>query len=155
MVLSIRPPSPLDHTHPAGPPTRSRPTLQAPELQHQGAVLQVVQQPLGAVGAAEVEAVVQQRVDVVPDGRCVERPAALKVPEPEGAGENIVIMMIINNHNYITKNNHIIKKNINKKKNITINNFNITNNITTTINNMNNNYINNIIYYCYYHQYFL
>ena len=61
-----------------------RPTLQPPELQHQGAALQVVQQPLGAAGAAEVEPVVQQGVDVVPRGRRVERLGALKEPEAEG-----------------------------------------------------------------------
>ncbi len=62
-------------------------TLKAPELQHYSAALQVVQQTLGGVEGCEVNSVIQQRVDVVPHGRSVERLAAVKQPETERVGE--------------------------------------------------------------------
>lgn len=62
-------------------------TLKAPELEHYSAALQVVQQTLGGVEGGEVNSVIQQRVDVVPHSRSVERLAVVKKPETERVGE--------------------------------------------------------------------
>lgn len=74
-------------------------TLKAPELQNYSAALKVVQQTLGCVEGGKVNSMIQQRVDVVPHGRSVERPAAVKQPKTDGVritrtGE---IMIIITN----------------------------------------------------------
>lgn len=63
-------------------------TLQAPQLQHQGAALQVAEQTLGCVEGAEVDSVLQLRVDVVPHCRCEQSPAAFEQPETDPAEEN-------------------------------------------------------------------
>lgn len=63
-------------------------TLKAPQLQHQGAALQVVEQTLGGVQGGEVNSVVQLRVDVVPHSWCEESPAAFKQPEADPEEEN-------------------------------------------------------------------
>jgi len=62
-------------------------TLKAPQLQHHGAALQVVQQTLGGVQRGKVNPVVQKRVDIVPHSRRVEGLAAVIEPEPEGEGK--------------------------------------------------------------------
>lgn len=58
-------------------------TLKAPQLQHQGAALQVVEQTLGGVEGGEVNPVGQLRVDVVPHSRREQTPCAVKQPEPD------------------------------------------------------------------------
>lgn len=63
-------------------------TLKAPQLQHQGAALQVVEQTLGGAGGGEVDSVVQLRVDVVPHSRREESPAAFKQPETDTVEEH-------------------------------------------------------------------
>lgn len=62
-------------------------TLQAPQLQHQGAALQVAEQTLGGVEGGEVNPVVQLRVDFVPHSRCEQSPAAFKQPETDPVKE--------------------------------------------------------------------
>lgn len=59
------------------------PTLEAPQLQHQGAALQVVEQTLGGAEGGEVHPVVQPGVDVVPHSRREQCPAAFKQPEAD------------------------------------------------------------------------
>lgn len=57
--------------------------MKAPQLQHDGAALQVVQHTLRGVEGSEVDSVLQQRVDVVPHRWSVERLAAVEQPETE------------------------------------------------------------------------
>lgn len=59
-------------------------TLQAPELQHQGAALQIVEEVLGGIDHSELHPVVQQGVNIVPYWCCVEGLGDIVHPEPEG-----------------------------------------------------------------------
>lgn len=58
-------------------------TLKSPQLQHQGAALQVVEQTLGGVEGADVNSVGQLRVHVVPHSRREQILSAVKQPEPD------------------------------------------------------------------------
>lgn len=58
-------------------------TLKSPELQHQGAALQVVEQTLGGVEGGDVNSVTQLRVDIVPHSWCEQTLSAVKQPEPD------------------------------------------------------------------------
>lgn len=68
---------------------RAHLTLQAPELQHQRAALQVVEQALGGVEGGKVNSVIQQRVDIVPHSRGVQRLAAVEQPETDRTGQRL------------------------------------------------------------------
>lgn len=70
-------------------------TLKTPQLQHQGAALQVVEQTLGGVEGGEVNPVVQLRVHAVPHSRCEQSPAALKQPETDPEEENTRICLFL------------------------------------------------------------
>lgn len=58
-------------------------TLKSPQLQHQGAALQVVEQTLGGVEGGDVNSVGQLRVDMVPHSWREQTLSAVKQPEPD------------------------------------------------------------------------
>lgn len=81
------------HSFLAAAPTPTTTTLKAPQLQHQGAALQVVEQTLGGAEGGEVNPVVQPGVDVVPHSRREHSPAAFKQPEADPEEENTRLRM--------------------------------------------------------------
>lgn len=58
-------------------------TLKSPQLQHQGAALQVVEQTLGGVEGSDVNSVTQLSIDIVPHSWHEQTLSAVKQPEPD------------------------------------------------------------------------